>query len=47
MLSRQIAKRTLKQSAVVAHLWEAVPMGPPDAILGVSEGMGQQKLPQA
>jgi len=46
MLSRQIAKRTLKQSAVVAHLWEAVPMGPPDAILGVSEAFKRCEAPE-
>ena len=46
MLSRQIAKRTLKQSAAVANLWEAVPMGPPDAILGVSEAFKRCEAPE-
>merc|ERR1711935_795449 len=36
----------LKQSAVVANLWEAVPMGPPDATLGVSEAFKRCEAPE-
>ena len=45
-LTRQIAKRTLSATAASAQLWESVPMGPPDAILGVSEAFKRCEAPE-
>ena len=33
----RVAQRSLASTVRAASLWQDVPMGPPDAILGVSE----------
>ena len=45
-MSRQIARRTLKLTTTAQNLWEGVPMGPPDAILGVSEAFKRCQAPE-
>ena len=42
----RIAKRALSGTERVAQVWGSVPMGPPDAILGVSEAFKRCEVPE-